>query len=174
MLTIETHRMLLTEAAETEIDTILAMERHPENRDFIWMGTEAEHRREIHDPDCLLLLFLRREDRAVLGYALCCIDRKSHRFEVRRIVAQEKGQGYGREALKALIRYAFTQLDTHRLWLDVYPDNLRGIRLYESLGMHQDGVLRQNYLSDRGYLDQIIYSLLRSEYTAMESRFQEG
>ena len=40
--------------------------------------------------------------------------------------------------------------------------------------MHQDGVLRQNYLSDRGYLDQIIYSLLRSEYTAMESRFQEG
>ena len=69
---------------------------------------------------------------------------------------------------------SFTQLDTHRLWLDVYPDNLRGIRLYESLGMHQDGVLRQNYLSDRGYLDQIIYSLLRSEYTAMESRFQEG
>ena len=93
---------------------------------------------------------------------------------MRRIVTQEKGQGYGREALKALIRYAFTQLDTHRLWLDVYPDNLRGIRLYESLGMHQDGVLRQNYLSDRGYLDQIIYSLLRSEYTAMESRFQEG
>ena len=30
--------------------------------------------------------------------------------------------------------------------------------------MHRDGVLRQNYKSERGYLDQIIYSMLRSEY----------
>lgn len=39
-----------------------------------------------------------------------------------------------------------------------------GIILYEKLGMHRDGVLRQNYKAERGYLDQIIYSLLRSEY----------
>ena len=96
MLTIETRRMLLTEAAETEIGTVLAIERHPENRDFIWIGTEAEHRGEIHDPDCLLLLFLRREDRAVLGYALGCISRTSHRFLVRRIVATENGRVLGR------------------------------------------------------------------------------
>ena len=32
------------------------------------------------------------------------------------------------------------------------PDNEIGIRLYESLGMHRDGVLRQNYKAERGYL----------------------
>lgn len=173
MLTIETRRMLLTEAREEDIGAILAMERRPENRDFIWLGTEEEHRREIHDPDCLLLLLLRREDRALLGFALNSVDRRSHRFEVRRLVVADKGRGYGREALKALIRHAFTREGANRLWLDVYPDNARGLRLYESLGMHRDGVLRQNYLSERGYLDQIVYSLLRSEYHSREAFFQE-
>ena len=76
----------------------------------------------------------------------------------------DKGHGYGKEAMRGLIRYAFENTDTNRLWLDVYPDNEIGIKLYESLGMHRDGVLRQNYLAERGYLDQIIYSMLRSEY----------
>ena len=89
---------------------------------------------------------------------------KSHIFEIRRIAITDKGKGYGRELMIALIRYAFEETETNRLWLDVYPDNFGGIHLYDSLGMHKDGVLRQNYLSERGYLDQIIYSLLRSEY----------
>ncbi len=39
--------------------------------------------------------------------------------------------------------------------------------------MHRDGVLRQNYLSDRGYLDQIIYSMLKSEYEELWERLEE-
>ena len=66
--------------------------------------------------------------------------------------------------MEGLVMYAFEETETNRLWLDVYPDNISGINLYESLGMHKDGVLRQNYKAERGYLDQIIYSMLRSEY----------
>ena len=87
-----------------------------------------------------------------------------YKFEVRRIAITDKGYGYGKEAMSGLIRYAFEGTETNRLWLDVYPDNEIRIKLYESLGMHCDGVLRKNYLSERGYLDQIIYSMLRSEY----------
>ena len=66
--------------------------------------------------------------------------------------------------MEGLVKYAFEETETNRLWLDVYPDNISGINLYESLGMRKDGVLRQNYKAERGYLDQIIYSMLRSEY----------
>ena len=45
-------------------------------------------------------------------------------------------------------------------------DNVAGIKLYERLNMHRDGVLRQNYKVDRGYLDQIGYSMLKNEYFA--------
>lgn len=69
-----------------------------------------------------------------------------------------------KESMIALIKYAFHETNTNRLCLDVYPDNEIGIKLYEGLGMHRDGVLRQNYKAARGYLDQIIYSILREEY----------
>ena len=66
--------------------------------------------------------------------------------------------------MEALMKYAFETLKFNRFWLDVYPDNAVGIKLYESLGLHRDGVLRQNFKSERGYLDQIIYSMLKEEY----------
>ena len=83
---------------------------------------------------------------------------------MRRIAIIEKGKGYGKESMMALFKYAFEDLKMNRIWLDVYPDNVIGIKLYESLGMHKDGVLRQNYKAERGYLDQIIYSMLKKEY----------
>lgn len=89
---------------------------------------------------------------------------QSEVFELRRIAIIEKAKGYGKESMEALFKYAFEGLKMNRLWLDVYPDNIIGIKLYESLGMHKDGVLRQNYKAERGYLDQIIYSMLKEEY----------
>ena len=166
MKDIETKRLVITEACEKDIDTIIMLESHPENRDYLWIGTYEEHVAEIADPNHLLLVFRRKEDDAVVGYALIRLDFKSFIFELRRIAISEKAVGFGREAMEALLKFAFEETETNRFWLDVYPDNLIGIKLYESLGMHRDGVLRQNYKAERGYLDQIIYSMLRREYEA--------
>ena len=164
MLRIETKRLIIEEALEQDIDRVIALESHPDNRDYLWLGTYEEHLNEIADPNHLLLVFREKEDLRIIGYALIRLDFKSNIFELRRIAIDEKGKGYGRESMEALLKYAFEQTDTNRFWLDVYPDNAVGIALYESLGMHKDGVLRQNYRAERGYLDQIIYSMLRDEY----------
>lgn len=161
---IESIRLNMVEAMEEDIPTIIEIESHKDNRDFIWIGTEEQHKAEIKDPNHLLLLFRAKEDDRIVGYALARVDYKSEVFELRRIAITEKGLGFGREAMQAIMKFAFEELGTNRFWLDVYPDNLIGIRLYESLGMHLDGVLRQNYKAERGYLDQIIYSMLKSEY----------
>ncbi len=169
MTAIETERLFIEEAGSEHIETIIELESHPENRDYLWIGTYEEHEAEIADPNHLLLIFREKSSGgerkgSIIGYALVRLDFKSHIFELRRIAISKKGCGYGRESMNALIRYAFEETETNRFWLDVYPDNVIGIALYESLGMHRDGVLRQNYKADRGYLDQIIYSVLRSEY----------
>jgi [ribosomal protein S5]-alanine N-acetyltransferase len=161
---ITTLRLSIVEATEKDIETIISIESHKENRDFLWIGTNEEHKAEIEDKNHLLWVFRTKDDSKVIGYALARIDKKSEIFELRRIAITDKGLGYGKEAMKAILNYAFEELGTNRFWLDVYPDNLKGIRLYEGLGMHCDGVLRQNYKSSRGYLDQIIYSTLKSEY----------
>lgn len=166
MKDIVTKRLIITEAGEEHLDTIIALESHPENRDYLWIGTYEEHAAEIDDPNHLLLIFKKKKDGVIVGYALIRLDFKLNVFELRRIAISEKAAGFGREAMAALLRFAFEEMETNRFWLDVYPDNLVGIKLYESLGMHRDGVLRQNYKAERGYLDQIIYSMLRSEYEA--------
>ncbi|QOX64774.1 GNAT family N-acetyltransferase [Anoxybacterium hadale] len=161
---IETERLFMVEAVEDEINSIIELESHKENRDFIWIGTYEEHKAEIADRNHLLLVFKRKEDSAIVGFSLIKMDFKSDVFELRRIAVSEKRKGYGKEAMLALLRYAFEEKNMNRFWLDVYPDNFIGIHLYEGLGMHRDGVLRQNYKSERGYLDQIIYSMLQNEY----------
>lgn len=161
---IETLRLYLEEAKESDIGIIMEMERHKDNADYVWKGTYEEHKLEIKDQDFLLLLIKEKENNETVGFALNYLDRKSERFELRRVVISKKGMGYGREVMSALFKLAFIELDMNRFWLDVYPDNLIGIKLYESVGMHMDGILRQNYKSERGYLDQIIYSMLKCEY----------
>jgi len=160
----ETANLKLVEAREEDIKDIMEMEEHPDNRNFIWQGTYEQHLNEIMDKDYLLLIFKRKEDNQTIGFALNYLDYKSEKFELRRIAVTVKGRGYGREALDALIKYTFEDLNFNKFWLDVYPDNVVGIRLYEGVGLHRDGVLRQNYKSERGFLDQIVYSMLKSEY----------
>ncbi len=161
---IRTSRLNIIEAQEGDIEKIIEIESRPDTRDFLWIGTYEEHKQEIKDPNHRLLVFKDPGNSETLGYALIRLDFKSEIFELRRIAIIDKGIGYGRESMIALFKYAFEDLGMNRFWLDVYPDNVIGIRLYESLGMHKDGVLRQNYKAERGYLDQIIYSMLKDEY----------
>lgn len=160
----ETKRLIVRSASNDDIPDVIRLEEDPENRDYLWVGTEQEHRDEIEDPNHILCVFESKKEKALIGYALIRLDPHSHIFELRRIAIDRKGEGYGREVMLKMFEFAFEKLDINRFWLDVYPDNVIGIKLYESLGMHRDGVLRQNYLSDRGYLDQIIYSILKEEY----------
>lgn len=161
---IKTDNLYITDAQETDIVAIMEMEKHKDNRNFIWQGTYDEHKKEIESDDYILQVFNKKENGETIGFALIFLDKKSERFELRRIAIIEKGKGYGREALTALIKFAFEELQMNRFWLDVYPDNHVGIKLYEGIGMHKDGVLRQNYKSERGYLDMIVYSILKDEY----------
>ena len=164
MCVMNTERLHICEAEEKDIPEVIALEEDKDNRDYLWVGTYEEHMDEIADPNHMLLVFREKSDKRIIGYALIRLNYQSDIFELRRIAINEKHQGYGKEAMNELLRYAFEQLNINRFWLDVYPDNEIGIILYESLGMHRDGVLRENYKADRGYLDQIIYSMLRKEY----------
>lgn len=160
----ETERLIFEEATLETIETIIELESHPDNRDFLWIGTYDEHVEEINDENQLLCVIKEKVSLEIIGYCLIRFDRKSAVFELRRIAISKKGKGYGRESMIGLFDFAFNKCHSNRLWLDVYPDNTIGIKLYESLKMHRDGIMRESDKTDRGYLNQIIYSLLKKEY----------
>ena len=78
----------------------------------------------------------------------------------------EWGKGYGTEATRLVVRYAFETLNLNRVWLHVYEDNRRGIRCYEKASFKQEGVLRHDIYRDGRYGNTIVMGILRAEWDA--------
>ncbi len=59
---IETRHLYIIDAMEADIETIIKLESHKDNRDFVWMGTYEEHKAEIEDNNHLLFVFRQKKD----------------------------------------------------------------------------------------------------------------
>lgn len=73
------------------------------------------------------------------------------------------GKGYGSDATKALMRYAFEQLNLHRITLFVHDFNARAIRAYEKCGFKHEGKLREAEYMDGKFSDILVMGILRGE-----------
>lgn len=73
-------------------------------------------------------------------------------------------RGYGRRAVRLLLRHAFNTLNLNRIYLRVYETNPRAIRAYEHAGFTLEGRLRQARFQNGHYVDELIMSILRSEW----------
>ena len=83
------------------------------------------------------------------------------------IMIGEKGcwdQGYGTDAVRALLRFAFQELNLHRVSLEVFDFNERAIRCYEKCGFRKEGVLRESVFRSGRYQNEILMSILRQEF----------
>ena len=53
------------------------------------------------------------------------------------ITASMQDKGYGTEAITAMVRYGMDQMGLTRIFLSVFPDNARAIRVYEKCGFRE-------------------------------------
>lgn len=78
----------------------------------------------------------------------------------------DRGQGYGREAMELGLRFAFDELNLHRVCLTVFSYNDGARTLYERLGFRHEGTYREHLQRDGQRHDMLLYGLLRSEWKA--------
>ena len=74
------------------------------------------------------------------------------------------GRGYGTDAMRVLLRYAFAELNLHRVSLNVFSYNQRAIRAYEKAGFVVEGCQRQALRRDGQYHDLIFMGVLREDW----------
>lgn len=79
---------------------------------------------------------------------------------------ENTGKGYGTEAVRLLLDYAFDQMNLNRVYLNVSAQNARAIRAYEKAGFVREGVARQARYADGQYGDVLLMGVLREEYRA--------
>ena len=72
------------------------------------------------------------------------------------------GKGYGSDAMRVVLRYAFTELNLRRVTLNVFEYNPRAIRAYEKLGFQQEGRVRK-YLNREGRRWDLVYMGIMKE-----------
>jgi RimJ/RimL family protein N-acetyltransferase len=74
------------------------------------------------------------------------------------------GLGYGREMIVLALRYAFNELNLHRVWLTTSAFNERALKLYEKLGFRHEGRGREHLLLDGRRWDIVYMGMLRDEF----------
>jgi len=82
----------------------------------------------------------------------------------------DTGQGYGSDALRALVAFGFGELRLERIWLDVYDFNERARHVYERVGFVHEGTLRRALFRAGAHHDVHRMSILRDEWAAASAR----
>jgi RimJ/RimL family protein N-acetyltransferase len=66
--------------------------------------------------------------------------------------------------MRVLMRYAFMELNLHRVNLDVFADNPRAIKSYENAGFVQEGTAHAMLCRDGRRWDVVYMGILRSDW----------
>lgn len=74
------------------------------------------------------------------------------------------GNGYGTDAMQVILRYAFRELNLHRVSLDVFEYNPRALHSYEKAGFKIEGRRRKIVQRDGTRYDMIFMGILREEW----------
>ncbi len=64
------------------------------------------------------------------------------------ITASMQDKGYGTESVPAIVNYGMKELHLKRIFLRVFPDNLRAIHVYEKCGFREYGRTEEDVLME--------------------------
>ncbi len=80
------------------------------------------------------------------------------------------GKGYGTDAMRLCLRYAFNELNVYRVSLGLMAYNPRALRSYEKAGFRLEGRTRGDIQRAGKRHDSLWMGILREEWLAMQTR----
>jgi RimJ/RimL family protein N-acetyltransferase len=134
------------------------------NREREWIENYGKNRQHV-----LFGIVVREDDRLIgtcsldgirpvahsASYGLCIGDTTMH------------GKGYGTEATRLCLKFAFEELNLNRVELHVFSHNSAAQRVYEKAGFVSEGCRREAFYRQGEYRDVYVYAILRREYDAI-------
>ena len=87
---------------------------------------------------------------------------------------EERGKGYGSEAVGLLADYVFSHRPVERVGATSDVENPASWKLLERLGFQREGTLRRALFHHGGWHDVAVYGLTREEWAALRGRKGRG
>ena len=137
---------------------------------------EAEydkHHRELPKESATFAVYERTTLRPIGKAGLSQINHMHRTAELGIVIGEPDclGKGYGTEATRLLLDYAFNALGLHNVFLRVYAYNARAIRAYEKAGFKVIGRRREAHRIGGKPFDEVYMDCLATEF--QESRLKE-
>lgn len=172
MLTLKGEHIYLRALEPEDLDFIYVVENDervwemsstqtPYSRFLIKQYLENAHK-DIYEVKQLRLVIC-SHDHATLGLIdLFDFNPMHRRAGVGILIAENenRGKGYGAEALALMISYAKEHLALHQLYANVSEDNVTSIKLFEKQGFLKSGVKKEWNLINNTYKDEFLYQLI--------------
>jgi len=114
------------------------------------------------------LAVVERTTDAVIGFGRLALDPHQQRgatigFALR---PDAWGTGYGRETVSLLLALGFEELNLHRIWGARSPLNEASAKTMASVGMVEEGVIREHVLKAGRWRDSVVHAILEREWRA--------
>ena len=165
---IEGRRLRLRRANPTDLSYIMTLQYSPENLKFIVPFSEDYHREIINsDASKKMDVIIEEIETGIAAGYFMLREIDSPCLEYTHVIIGRKGLGYGREALKLLLKWTFEFKNYHRVWIDCKDYNTIALHLYESSGFVREGNLREYLLTNGVYENLIVLGMLDREYLAI-------
>lgn len=122
------------------------------------LRTQAKNRKQDYIYD---LAVFDKKGRLIGGVSLMEVSRSISQtcFLGYRIFNSHWGQGYAKEAVKAIIDIGFKDLKLHRIEAGIEPNNRRSLNLAKSLKMRREGVKKRALFLRNKWVDLVMYTL---------------
>ena len=115
------------------------------------------------EKELYFIIAVKETDQAI-GYVRINWMDETKRFAwLRFALAEQRGRGYAKDALKALLAHLFVG-GVHRIEAEVYEFNERSLGLLESLGFKREGRKREAHFDSERYVDVVVLGLLKEDF----------
>lgn len=142
-----------------------------------WSPRTAEGARSIWaeitsaGPDHMIYFAVDARDEFIGTIGLKDIDRHSqHGWLAIMLDPSRLGQGYGRDAIGTLLRWAFDVQNFQRVSLETWATNERALRCYRAAGFVEEGCMREMMWVGGRFVDVIQMGILRREWRETAGR----
>ena len=78
------------------------------------------------------------------------------------IQKQYEGKGYTTEALQEVLKYGFNQMNLHSIEAVIDPKNIASEKILQKCNFVKEGHFKENEFWEGKYLDNVVYSLLKT------------
>lgn len=121
-------------------------------------------------PDSEVHFAVDHDGRCIGSISLKHIDRRSQHAWLGIVLHGEQlGRGYGRDALRTLLRWAFVIENYHRISLETWATNERALRCYRAAGFVEEGRMREAIWVAGKHIDTVQMGVLRREWLERHS-----